>query len=163
MAACLAFVQKSWAATIAKGGHDCNVLSSLTFIHARPGHLRASLKIDQIHVNNHNTIHGGVILALTDTLTSLAISTMGYHPTGVSVNASTEFVRPGGRSGDELIGVGEVVKLGKSLAYTRITFYDPQGRVVAFGSHTKHLGAATAVVKFSSDGEREEPVRSAKL
>jgi acyl-coenzyme A thioesterase 13 len=43
---------------------------------------------------------------------SLAISTMGYPPpTGVSVNISTEFVRPGGKVGDELISVGEVVKI----------------------------------------------------
>ena len=50
---------------------------------------------------------------MTDTVTSLALSTMGIAPpTGVSVNISTEFVRPGGREGDDLFGVGEVTKLG---------------------------------------------------
>lgn len=54
-------------------------------------------------------------LQLTDTVTSLALSTMGIAPpTGVSVNISTEFVRPGGREGDELFGVGEVTKIGES-------------------------------------------------
>ena len=113
----------------------------MRFVSAKPGYLKAALKIDTRHVNNHNvcpnchghaeprqTIHGGVILGvgllplfkldtdpdqLTDTLTSLALSTLGYHPTGVSVNVSTEFVRPGGKIGDELVGVGEVVKMGE--------------------------------------------------
>lgn len=60
------------------------------------------------------TIHGGAILSMTDTVTSLAISTLGYPaPTGVSVNISTEFVRPGGKVGDDIIGVGEIVKMGQ--------------------------------------------------
>ena len=37
---------------------------------------------------------------------------MGYHPSGVSVNTSTEFVRPGGNEGDELVGISQVVKIG---------------------------------------------------
>jgi acyl-coenzyme A thioesterase 13 len=59
---------------------------------------------------------------MTDTVTSLAISTMGYPPpTGVSVNISTEFVRPGGKVGDELISVGEVVKMGMSTSHCTLT------------------------------------------
>jgi acyl-coenzyme A thioesterase 13 len=51
---------------------------------------------------------------MTDTITSLALSTMGIPPpTGASVNISTEFARPGGKVGDEIISVGEVVRLGK--------------------------------------------------
>jgi acyl-coenzyme A thioesterase 13 len=52
---------------------------------------------------------------LTDTVTSLALSTMGIPPpTGASVNISCEFVRPAGKVGEELYSIGEVVKLGKS-------------------------------------------------
>ncbi len=46
-------------------------------------------------------------------MASLALTTSGLPPpTGVSVGISTEFVRPGGREGDELVIEGEVVKLG---------------------------------------------------
>jgi len=115
------------------------------------------------------------MIQLTDTVTSLALSTHGIPaPTGVSVNISCEFVRPGGRVGDELIGVGEVVKLGRSIkmhgcmsswlrtgrtmAYTRVSFYDFQDRLVAFGSHTKHMGTAASTCRFSTDGEEEIPM-----
>ena len=51
---------------------------------------------------------------LTDTVTSLAISTMGIPPpTGASINISCEFVRPAGKEGDDLYSVGEVIKLGQ--------------------------------------------------
>jgi acyl-coenzyme A thioesterase 13 len=93
---------------------------------------------------------------LTDTVTSLTLSTMGIAPpTGVSINISCEFVRPGGIKGAELYGVGEVVQLGKTLAYTRVSFYTPppENKLVAYGSHTKHMGKNVAVTRFSADGE----------
>jgi hypothetical protein len=34
---------------------------------------------------------------------------------------STEFVRPGGKVGDELISVGEVVKMGMSTSHCTLT------------------------------------------
>jgi len=161
MTACRAFVEKCWASTIAKGGHDHNVLSNLKFVSASPGHLRTSLVLERRHVNNHKTAHGGVLLSLTDTVTSLTLSTLGLPPpTGVSVNVSCEFVRPAGKEGDELIGVGEVVKVGRTLAYTRISFYS-MDKLVAFGSHTKHMGNSEPVVRFSEDGEDEIPLAAA--
>ena len=55
---------------------------------------------------------------LTDTVTSLAISTMGIPPpTGASINISCEFVRPAGKEGDDLYSVGEVIKLGQSSSH----------------------------------------------
>ncbi|KAK8850525.1 hypothetical protein IAR55_004443 [Kwoniella newhampshirensis] len=124
--ACLRFLDKCWQTTLAKGGHDRNVLSSLRLLEARPGYLRGVFKIGGKHLNNHNTIHGGVILSLTDTITSLSLSTHGISaPTGVSVNISTEFVRPGGIDGSDLIIVGRVEQLGRTLAYTRCEFYTP--------------------------------------
>ena len=53
---------------------------------------------------------------------------------------------------------------GKTLAYTRVTFYDAQDRVVAYGSHTKHMGSNQPSVAFSADGEKEVPLETrAKL
>ncbi|KAL1410012.1 hypothetical protein Q8F55_004014 [Vanrija albida] len=157
--ACLAFVRKTWAKTLAKGGHDGTVLGSLVVNSARPGYVHTTLKVGHQHLNNHNTVHGGVLLSLTDTVTSLALQSRGIvPPTGASVNISCEFVRPGGRDGDELIGIGEVVQLGRTLAYTRVNFHSPDGKLVAFGNHTKHMGANKPTVNFSEDGETEIPL-----
>jgi acyl-coenzyme A thioesterase 13 len=48
-------------------------------------------------------------------------------------------------------------RTGKTLAYTRVTFYDAQDRVVAYGSHTKHMGSNQPSIAFSADGETEIP------
>ncbi|WVW80848.1 hypothetical protein I302_102838 [Kwoniella bestiolae CBS 10118] len=176
--ACLKFLQKAWSTTLSKGGHDSNVLSSLRLIEARPKHLKGVFKIESKHLNNHGTIHGGVILSLTDTLTSLSLSTLGFPPpTGVSVNISTEFVRPGGKEGDNLICIGTVEQCGRNLAYTRCEFYTPKslsststvtdpaavaggeeggiGKLVAYGSQTKFMGGWSRQTGFSEDGVEE--------
>jgi acyl-coenzyme A thioesterase 13 len=43
------------------------------------------------------------------------------------------------------------------MAYTRVNFYTPDDKLVAFGSHTKHMGAAKPTTSFSEDGETEKP------
>ncbi|WWC92288.1 uncharacterized protein L201_007242 [Kwoniella dendrophila CBS 6074] len=176
--ACLKFLQKAWSTTLSKGGHDSNVLSSLRLVEAKPKYLKGIFKIEQKHLNNHGTIHGGVILSLTDTITSLSISTIGYPPpTGVSVNISTEFVRPGGKENDNLICIGKVEQSGKNLSYTRCEFYTLSntsnttksesssdsdsiqdyeiGKLVAYGSQTKFVNGWKKVTNFSEDGEQE--------
>jgi acyl-coenzyme A thioesterase PaaI-like protein len=48
------------------------------------------------------TVHGGLIMSLTDTLGSLAVASQGQYMTGVSTDISTSFVKPAGKPGDEL-------------------------------------------------------------
>lgn len=47
---------------------------------------------------------------------------------------------------------------GRTLAYTRVNFYNKQEKLVAFGSHTKFMGKNQPSVAFSEDGETELPV-----
>jgi acyl-coenzyme A thioesterase 13 len=45
-----------------------------------------------------------------------------------------------------------------------VTFFDAQDRVVAYGSHTKHMGNNIPQHRFSEDGEQElEMEAKAKL
>jgi acyl-coenzyme A thioesterase 13 len=43
------------------------------------------------------------------------------------------------------------------MAYTRVSFYTPDDKLVAFGSHTKYMATAKQTTSFSSDGEAEQP------
>jgi len=53
---------------------------------------------------------------------------------------------------------------GRTLAYTRVNFYTPDEKLVAFGSHTKYMGTAKATTAFSEDGQTEQTVKEkAKL
>jgi len=54
--------------------------------------------------------------------------------------------------------------VGRTTAFTKVTFYDKPDKVVAFGSHTKHMGTNKATKRFSDDGETELPLEEkAKL
>jgi len=54
--------------------------------------------------------------------------------------------------------------VGRTTAFTKVTFYDKSDKVVAFGSHTKHMGTNKATKRFSEDGETELPLEEkAKL
>lgn len=45
-------------------------------------------------------------------------------------------------------------RAGRTTAFTKVTFYDKSDKVVAFGSHTKHMGSSSRTVSFSEDGEQ---------
>jgi acyl-coenzyme A thioesterase PaaI-like protein len=55
---------------------------------------------------------GGLIMSLTDTLGSLAVSTQGHWMTGVSTDIGTSFVRPSGRPGDILNARASLISIG---------------------------------------------------
>jgi len=145
-----------WKSFIDNLGHDANCIPNLVIESAKPNEVVATLKIERSHVNRNMTLHGGVILSLTDTLGSLALTTRGYWQTGVSTDISASFLRPAGKEGDIVKGVAKVVSLGKTLAATRVDFLDENGKLVAFGSHTKFVGNVHGNeknIKFSEDGE----------
>jgi len=76
--------------------------------------------------------------------------------TGVSTDIGTSFVRPSGRAGDILNAKASVVGMGKSLAYTRVEFFNSAGDLVAYGHHTKYISKSSSHennVKFSKDGQ----------
>ncbi|KAI0259810.1 Thioesterase/thiol ester dehydrase-isomerase [Gloeopeniophorella convolvens] len=157
MSACVRFTRRVWKSFIDNGGHDARCFPNLDIRHARPGLVEASLKIEPYNVNRVGTVHGGLIMSLTDTLGSLAVASKGQFMTGVSTDISTSFVKPAGKPGDELKMTATLTAIGKSLAYTRVDFTTPAGQLVAYGTHTKYVGKSVGHaddVKFSEDGEK---------
>ncbi|KAI0346048.1 Thioesterase/thiol ester dehydrase-isomerase [Trametopsis cervina] len=156
MAACLRFTKRVWKSFVDNKGHDQQCFPNLRILSAKPGTLEASLKIEPYNLNRVGTVHGGLIMSLTDTLGSLAVATKGQYMTGVSVDIGTSFVKPGGKAGDTLTAKAVITGMGKSLAYTRVDFYNAAGQLAAYGHHTKYIGRSGGHkedVKFSEDGE----------
>ncbi|TDL22241.1 Thioesterase/thiol ester dehydrase-isomerase [Rickenella mellea] len=156
MAACMRFTRKVWKSFIDNKGHDARCFPNLQIERATPGILEASLKIEPYNLNRVGTVHGGLVLSLTDTLGSLAVATKGQYMTGVSVDIGTSFVKPAGTVGDVLHARATVTGMGRTLAYTKVDFTTPTGELVAFGHHTKYIGKSNGHAlneKFSEDGE----------
>ncbi|KIJ59036.1 hypothetical protein HYDPIDRAFT_101463 [Hydnomerulius pinastri MD-312] len=156
MAACLRFTRRVWKSFIDNQGHDAKCFPNLTITRATPGLVETKLKIEPYNLNRVGTVHGGLIMSLTDTLGSLVVASKGHYMTGVSTDISTSFVRPAGKVGDVLSATATLTALGKSLAYTRVDFTNAKGELVAYGTHTKYVGKSSSDpnnVKFSEDGE----------
>ncbi|KAJ4861913.1 thioesterase superfamily domain-containing protein [Trichoderma breve] len=89
--------------------------------------------------NRLQTIHGGTIASLVDLGGSLAVASTGRFATGVSTDLNVTYLSPGGRPGDILKGTAICEKIGKTLAYTTVQFYNSKGQLAARGSHTKFV------------------------
>ncbi|UKZ76373.1 hypothetical protein TrVFT333_004075 [Trichoderma virens FT-333] len=89
--------------------------------------------------NRLQTIHGGTIASLVDLGGSLAVASTGRFATGVSTDLNVTYLSPGGRPGDILKGTAICEKIGKTLAYTTVQFYNSKGQLAARGSHTKQV------------------------
>ncbi|KAJ7761487.1 HotDog domain-containing protein [Mycena maculata] len=156
MAACMRFTRRVWKSFLDNKGHDYQCFPNLQLHNASPGVVIASLKVEPYNLNRVGVLHGGLIMSLTDTLGSLAVATKGQFMTGVSTDIGTSFCRPSGRTGDVLHVKAELIGMGKSLAYTRVEFTNPDGLLLAYGHHTKYVGKSSEHpknVKFSEDGE----------
>ncbi|KAF5024192.1 hypothetical protein F66182_3706 [Fusarium sp. NRRL 66182] len=82
--------------------------------------------------NRLQTLHGGTLASLVDLGGSLAVASTGRFATGVSTDLN-------GRPGDVLKGTATCDKIGKTLAFTQVTFTNSKGQLAARGSHTKYV------------------------
>lgn len=155
--ACLRFVQRICRGFQTNSGHDSVTIPQLHIHRALPGRISGTFQIGSHNLNRLGTLHGGCIATLTDTIGSLAIASKGLYSTGVSTDINTTYVKSGGGKGDTVTIEGEVISMGKTLAFTRMEIRHPvTDALLAYGSHTKFIGKAMAHeenVKFDDKGE----------
>ncbi|KIH93579.1 esterase [Sporothrix brasiliensis 5110] len=103
--------------------------------HAVPGKVDFELDIAQ----QHTILHGGTIASMVDLGGSLAVASHGVFNTGVSTDINVTYLANGGAVGDKIKATAVLDRIGKTLAYTSITFTNEKGEVAARGSHTKFI------------------------
>ncbi|PHH66510.1 hypothetical protein CDD81_6985 [Ophiocordyceps australis] len=108
-------------------------------VSASPGRVDFEMDIHKDHTNRLQTIHGGTLASLVDLGGSLAVASTGRFATGVSTDLNVTYLAPGGKPGDLLKGTALCDKIGKTLAYTTVTFTNSKGQLAARGSHTKYV------------------------
>lgn len=155
--ACLRFVQRICRGFQTASGHDAVTIPQLHIHRAIPGRIQGTFTIGSHNLNRLGTLHGGCIATLTDTIGSLAIASQGLYSTGVSTDINTTYVKSGGGKGETVNIHGEVISMGKTLAFTRMEIRHPvTDALLAYGSHTKFIGKAIAHaenVRFDQLGE----------
>ncbi|KAK4133687.1 Thioesterase/thiol ester dehydrase-isomerase [Trichocladium antarcticum] len=100
------------------------------------------LRITKDHTNRLQILHGGTIASMVDFGGSLAVASMGLYATGVSTDLNVTYLGSGGKVGDIIKATAVCDKIGKTLAYTTVTFWNQNGELAARGSHTKFVAKA---------------------
>ncbi|KAF2747939.1 Thioesterase/thiol ester dehydrase-isomerase [Sporormia fimetaria CBS 119925] len=131
-----------WLSFKHTSGLEPRLLSNLRLRYSRPGTVRMSLEIQKFQTNRLEILHGGTIASLVDLGGSLAVASRGLFATGVSTDLNVTYLSSGGKVGDTIEMRADCEKLGKTLAFTRITFKNSSGELFARGSHTKYIAQA---------------------
>ena len=103
-------------------------------------------------------------MTLVDSMGSLAVASKGRFQTGISTDINATFVKPGGKMGDSVSVLGEVVGMGtssdtcylisgKTLAYTRVELRDPKTNDV-LGMWFTNESSLWKSYKIRQDGDR---------
>jgi len=104
------------------------------------------MKVDESHLNGVGTLHGGMTAFLVDYLTTITVVTKPPHLPGVSIDMSISYLRAA-PVGDEISIYAEVVKMGRTLAFTSAELLNKDGKLLAKASHTKFIGQGSPAIK----------------
>jgi uncharacterized protein (TIGR00369 family) len=101
-------------------------------VEAEEGRVVFEATPDESACNVLGGVHGGLVCALADTVTALAVRTT--LPVGVSyasVDLNVSYIRPVTTDGGPLRAVGMVIKPGRRIAFSRAEIFDGAGKLVA--------------------------------
>ncbi|KAI2617932.1 Thioesterase/thiol ester dehydrase-isomerase [Hypomontagnella submonticulosa] len=139
----LRFVRSVLKSFMAESGLEPRLLGPhLRITNAIAGKVDFELDITKDHTNRLKIIHGGTIASMVDLGGSLAVASMGLYATGVSTDLNVTYLSSGGKVGDKISATAVCDRMGKTLAYTSVTFRNTQGELAARGSHTKYVTQA---------------------
>ncbi|KAI0186250.1 HotDog domain-containing protein [Xylaria flabelliformis] len=116
--------------------------SNIRVINAIHGRVQFELDITKDHTNRLGMLHGGTIASMVDLGGSLAVASTGLYATGVSTDLNVSYLSSGGDPGKKITATAICDKIGKTLAYTSVTFRNHEDKLAARGSHTKYVERA---------------------
>jgi uncharacterized protein (TIGR00369 family) len=114
--------------------------AGMSVLDATPGSVEIALDAEPHHLNLQGVLHGGMIATLADTAAGLAVRTeLAPGRSHVTVSLTVHYLRPGGPG--RIVGRGQVLRMGRSLAHATAEVVDADGRLLATASATIALGA----------------------
>ncbi|KAJ8049673.1 Acyl-coenzyme A thioesterase 13 [Holothuria leucospilota] len=134
-----AILEKLMKHAIERNGFDV-FLKNISVLSVEPGKVNFGMEVQKEHTNQGSTMHGGLTSSLVDSLTTLALMTTENPTPGVSVNLAVSYFKAA-RIGDKLTIEAEVLKQGKTLAFTEAKILNQKGDIIATGHHVKHIGS----------------------
>ncbi|XP_026144971.1 acyl-coenzyme A thioesterase 13 [Carassius auratus] len=117
------------------------VLSKVEVLSAAPGKVVCELKVEEEHTNRGGTLHGGLTATLVDMISTTAIMYSERGAPGVSVDMNITYMNAA-KIGEDVLITAQVLKQGRTLAFATVDLTNKaNGKLIAQGRHTKHLGS----------------------
>ncbi|XP_072880133.1 acyl-coenzyme A thioesterase 13 isoform X2 [Hemitrygon akajei] len=117
-----------------------NLKIYMAVVTTSPGKIVCEMKVEEEHVNRAGNLHGGVTATLVDVVSTTALLSTERALPGVSVDMNITYMNAA-KLGEDIIITAEVLKEGKSLAFTTVDVTNKvTGKLLAQGRHTKYLG-----------------------
>ncbi|CAH1253680.1 ACOT13 [Branchiostoma lanceolatum] len=117
----------------------CQEACDVQVVSAAPGKCVFEMKVGEEHLNGGFTLHGGLTATLVDVLTTATLLSMEGGKPGVSVDLHVSYLKAA-KPGETITIAADILKMGRTLAYTTAQVKNEKGDVVAQGLHTKHVG-----------------------
>lgn len=103
------------------------------------------MKIEEEHTNRMGTLHGGLTATLVDSISTMALLCTEMGMPGVSIDMNITYMSPA-KLGDDILITAHVLKQGKTLAFASVDLTNKaNGKMIAQGRHTKHVGVRQAL------------------
>ncbi|XP_019626778.1 PREDICTED: acyl-coenzyme A thioesterase 13-like isoform X1 [Branchiostoma belcheri] len=115
------------------------VMNKVQVVSAEPGKCVFEMKVAEEHLNLPGDSSRRLNGDLVDGLTTYALLSMEGGKPGVSVDLHVSYLKAA-KPGETITIAAEVLKMGRTLAYTTAQIKNEQGDVIAQGLHTKHVG-----------------------
>ncbi len=97
------------------------------------GYAKVSLEIRPEYTNPYNTIHGGVLYTIADIVGGTAAYSYGQPV--VTVDSNFHFLNAG-KNVEKLIGIGKIIRNGKTISVTEVNILDQEERQLCTGTFT---------------------------
>jgi acyl-coenzyme A thioesterase 13 len=114
------------------------VLAKMTLVSAGDGKCVCELPVGEEHVNEGRLLHGGMTATMVDTVSTLAIMTMGDGHPGVSLDLNVTYLKAA-KIGECLTISSECLRVGKSVASAFVDIKNQKGQLICQGRQTKYL------------------------
>nr|CDJ94520.1 Thioesterase superfamily domain containing protein [Haemonchus contortus] len=130
-------VAKKYVEMCNKSKNFMQFAGGLRPISVSEGRVKVEFEVTPAMTNPWGGLHGGCTATLVDVVTTLACLVTPRGKPGVSVDLHVTYLAAI-REGDTVIMDAEVIKAGKTLAFTRADVILKEGnRIAATGLHTK--------------------------
>jgi uncharacterized protein (TIGR00369 family) len=115
--------------------------AGMELLRIEAGEAHVALDATPHHLNLRGSLHGGMIAAVADTATGLAIRSM-LEPgrAHATVQLDIHFLAPG--SAGRIVALGRTVRVGRRLGYAEADVVDEAGTLLARATATHAIGSA---------------------